>query len=127
MKREIGIEKRILWKGGTKYFHVPNYGAHFKLVLQAIDAQSERDPTLSSNRSQRLMKSINGARDLIEYGNIQNPIDPNLYTSLLRPVLFSIMEDEIDSRIESLTEADLEPYRETTRRWKELHKRRDGK
>ncbi|MFA4820101.1 MAG: YkgJ family cysteine cluster protein [Candidatus Aenigmatarchaeota archaeon] len=123
MRKEAELDVRIMWSGKPRYISVPNVAVYGKLALGANEMQERRDPAGRSYRSRRLLRAIDKMNSFVMDGTLSRGINTDLYISMVQPVVFTLVEDEIAKKLSSLTPDEIAAYGETTQRWKELARR----
>lgn len=121
MEREAELDCRFFWLKRPSVY-IPTIGAYFQLVEQAAHLQIARDPGAKNERSKRLLEASREMRRLYEMGKVQKGLQADFYVSLITPVLFPVIEDQVAERLASLDGKVLELYKETSEEWKKLAK-----
>jgi Fe-S-cluster containining protein len=120
MIEDADLTFEFLWEGKPRYVHTPVLGDYIELCREAASLQIERDPGMQSERSKKLGRTISRMSGMIESGEFVNGLSADVYASMLRPVMFPIMEDEIAGKMENLPQEALERCGRISERWTRL-------
>jgi len=125
MTQEAHIEVEYFWskRGGPLSLVVDSIGDYFNLAGQAVLLQAKRSHKGRDQRSNRLIEKINNMAALCDSGEIKNGINFDDFLMNLRPVAFTLFEDEFADMLASLDDKVFRLYDETSTRLRSLLKK----
>ncbi|MBI3190568.1 hypothetical protein HYZ41_02600 [archaeon] len=122
MLEEVRIEVKYFWRSQQPSISLHTSGEYFELAKQALCKQSMKDPYFKLPRTETLSKAIRAMVSNVKNEKLGNGVDNDTFISFLAPVAYTLYEDEIAEKMESLESDVLELYRKTTEKLENLIK-----
>jgi Fe-S-cluster containining protein len=117
---EVHLDMEHLWKGHKHIIIVPTIDMYFDFARDAIRIQSKKDPLSIDKRSRRVIEAVHEMRRLHDKTGGDVTMTADQYAKLLRPVTYSMIQDQVTLKLETLTETVRKEYRKTTERLKKV-------
>jgi Fe-S-cluster containining protein len=119
---EAELDLKYLWTKGPIYLNL-TFSQYTEKAEEALKLQSQRDPEKQSPKSQRLIRKVNEAIDLMESSSEEVILHSNEFVDFWAPVLTSNFNTAIIEQFNRLSPESLAQYGKTSQQWVKLIQR----